>query len=101
MLIGAVYQLYQPLSFLSAFEIQGHDRKAVGKLPPGVRDQVALCLNLHHPEEVNRLKSFIEPWMRPINVGVERPFRSRVMQIVDQFKKYSINSWETQMELFA
>lgn len=97
--ISSVYQLYQPLSFLPALKEEGKDAQAAGKLPAGVRDAIAACLGLNHPEEVNRFLQYASPWMRPFNTGPERPFRTKVMQIVERFRIYSVNREDTQYTL--
>lgn len=98
--ICACYQAYQPLSFLPTTK---HDdaktKQAAGKLPPGIRDEIARCLKLNHSEEVNRYLHFAMPFMRPFNTGPERPFRIKVMAIVERFKAYSIRPNELQMEM--
>ena len=79
--IATVYQVYQPLSFLD---------HAAGKLPAGVRDEMSRCLGFNNPEMVNHFKTFCEPQMKPFNTGPERPFKVKVMEIVERFRQFSI-----------
>lgn len=95
--VAAVYQIYQPLSYLRRKE----DGKASGKLPVGVREEIQSILGVNNPETVNSLKSYLESWMLPFANGVERPFKTKVMQIVEAFKPYSINADDSQYQLFA
>ena len=95
--VAAVYQIYQPLSYLRRKE----DGKASGKLPVGVREEVQKFLGVNNPETVNSLKSYLESWMLPFAKGVERPFKNKVMQIVEAFKPYSINKEDSQYQLFS
>lgn len=95
--VAAVYQIFQPLSYLRRKE----DGKASGKLPVGVREEVQQLLGVNNPETVNSLKSYLESWMLPFAKGVERPFKNKVMQIVEAFKPYSINSDDSQYQLFS
>lgn len=98
--IATVYQVYQPLSFLPTSKRDDHKTKqAVGKLPAGVRDEMARCLSFNNPEMVNHFKTFAEPQMKPFNTGPERPFKTKVMQIVERFKVYSINESDYQYNL--
>lgn len=93
--IGSVYQLYQPLSFLRRKE----DDKASGKLPIGVRDEMQRCLQVNNPETINALKYYCEPFLKPESNGVTRPFKVKVMSIVEAFKPFSINKEDTQYQL--
>ncbi|SMC52660.1 hypothetical protein [Pedobacter nyackensis] len=93
--IACVYQIYQPLSFLEGKE----DKKAQGKLPAGVRDEMSRCLEFNNPEMTSHFKKFTESWMKPFNSGPERPFRTKVMSIVERFKAYSIHKDDTQFSL--
>lgn len=93
--IATVYQVYQPLSFLE----DKTDRKAQGKLPAGVRDEMARCLEFVNPEMINHHKAYVEPQMKPEDNGVQRPFKAKVMSIVERFKCYSINASDTQYQL--
>jgi hypothetical protein len=95
--IGSVYQLYQPLSFLRRKD----DDKASGKLPVGVRDEMQKCLQVNNPETINSLKYYCEPFLKPESNGVIRPFKVKVMSIVEAFKPFSINKDDTQFNLFA
>lgn len=95
--IACVYQIYQPLSFLEGKE----DKKAQGKLPTGVRDEMSKCLEFNNPEMTSHFKRFTEAWMKPFNSGPERPFRTKVMEIVERFKVYSIHKDDTQFQLFG
>ena len=95
--IGSVYQLYQPLSFLRRKD----DDKASGKLPVGVRDEMQRCLKVNNPETINALKYYCEPQLKPESNGVIRPFKVKVMSIVEAFKPFSINKEDTQFNLFA
>ncbi|RZJ92464.1 MAG: hypothetical protein EOO20_01780 [Chryseobacterium sp.] len=95
--IGAIYQLYQPLSFLRRKE----DDKASGKLPIGVRDEMQKCLEFVNPEMVSHFKSYIEPAMKPDSNGVVRPMKVKVMRVVEAFKPFSINKEDTQYQLFS
>jgi len=95
--IGVVYQLYQPLSYLRRKE----DGKASGKLPVGVRDEMQRCLQVNNPETINALKIYCEPWLKPENNGVIRPFKQKVMSVVEKFKCFSIHADDTQFNLFA
>jgi len=95
--VAAVYQIFQPLSYLRRKE----DGKASGKLPIGVREEVQKLLGVNNPETVNSLKSYLESWMLPYANGVERPFKRKVMQIVEAFKPFSINADDSQHKLFA
>lgn len=88
--IAVCYQVYQPLSYLD---------QAAGKLPAGVRDEMSRCLSFVNPEMVNHYKTFTEPWLKPFNTGPERPFKTKVMSIVERFKAYSINAEDTQYSL--
>lgn len=88
--IATIYQVYQPLSFLD---------EAAGKLPAGVRDEMARCLGFNNPEMCNHYKQFVEPPMKPYNTGPERPFKTKVMQIVERFKCFSINIEDSQFKL--
>ncbi|WP_443945577.1 hypothetical protein ACJVDH_00265 [Pedobacter sp. AW1-32] len=93
--IGSVYQLYQPLSFLRRKD----DDKASGKLPVGVRDEMQRCLQVNNPETINALKVYAEPFLKPESNGVVRPFKVKVMSIVEAFKPFSINKDDTQYQL--
>ena len=94
--IGVVYQVYQPLSFLE----NKSDNRVAGKLPPGIRDEMARCLEFVNPEMCNHFKSQIEPWLKPFNTGPERPFKVKVMSIVEKYRCFSINSEDFQPKLF-
>lgn len=97
--ISAVYQLYQPLSFLSKITDDGE--RACGKLPQGVRDEMARLLQLESEEMINYYKSQCGNWMKPQPKGTpERPFRQKVMLLVDRFLPYSINPNDSQTKLF-
>lgn len=93
--IATTYQAYQPLSFLE----DKQDKKAQGKLPTGVRDEMARCLSFTNSEMINHFKTFCEPHMKPDNNGVERPFKAKVMSIIEKFKCYSIHADELQYSL--
>lgn len=93
--IACIYQIYQPLSFLEGKE----DKKAQGKLPAGVRDEMSRCLEFNNPEMTSHFKKFTESWMKPFNSGPERPFRSKVMSIVERFRQFSIHKDDTQYQL--
>lgn len=95
--IASVYQSYQPLSYLQSKE----DGKAAGKLPPGVRDEMARCLSFQNPEMANHFKSFTESWMKPEDNGMTRPFKVKVMAIVDRFKSLSIKPEDHQYQMFG
>lgn len=86
--IGIVYQLYQPLSYLRRKE----DGKASGKLPIGVRDEMQRCLQVNNPETINALKIYVEPFLKPESNGVVRPFKQKVMSVVEKFKCFSIHA---------
>lgn len=94
LLIGTVYQIYQPLSFLHK-----EDGKAAGKLPPGVRDEMARLLGFTNSEMINHHKIFIDPLMKPFDNGVRREFREKVMVIVERFKPMSLNKNHSQFKL--
>lgn len=93
--IASCYQIYQPLSFLEGKE----DNKAQGKLPAGVRDEMSRCLEFNNPEMASHFKRFTEAWMKPFNTGPERPFRTKVMAIVERFKAFSMHKDDTQYQL--
>lgn len=93
--IASCYQVYQPLSFFEGKE----DKKAQGKLPAGVREEMSRCLEFNNPEMTSHFKRFTEAWMKPFNSGPERPFRTKVMSIVERFKQYSIHADDTQYSL--
>lgn len=93
--IATVYQLYQPLSYLRRKE----DDKASGKLPIGVRDEMQKCLAFVNPEMINHHKYYVEPQMKPESNGVSRPFKSKVMSVVERFKCFSIHADDTQFKL--
>jgi hypothetical protein len=93
--IGLTYRIYQPLSFLQRKE----DGKAAGKLPPGVRDEMARCLGFVSSEMINHHKAFIEPALKPYNNGIERPLMTKVMVLVDRFRPLSINASDSQFKL--
>lgn len=93
--IAVCYQVYQPLSFLEGKE----DNKAQGKLPAGVRDEMSKCLEFNNPEMTSHFKRFTEAWMKPFNSGPERPFRTKVMSIVERFRAFSIHADELQYSL--
>lgn len=93
--IAVVYQVYQPLSFLE----NKTDKRAAGKLPAGVRDEIARCLNFTNSEMANHFKTFTEAQMKPFNNGPERPFKQKVMSIVERFKCFSINTSDTQFKM--
>lgn len=93
--IATVYQLYQPLSFLE----DKSDRRAKGKLPSGVRDEMARCLGFINSEMINHHKAYVEPYMKPDNNGVQRPFKAKVMSIVERFRCFSIHNVDTQFKL--
>lgn len=97
--IAATIQLYNPLGFMFSEDEIDHKKKAQGKLPAGVRDEVAKPLGFVNSEMVNHHKRFIEPFMDPFNSGPERPFKAKVMSIVERFKCYSINASDTQYQL--
>jgi hypothetical protein len=88
--IATVYQVYQPLSFLD---------QTAGKLPAGIRDEMSRCLGFNNPEMVNHFKTFCEPQMKPFNNGPERPFKVKVMEIVERFRPYSIIQDDYQFKL--
>lgn len=94
--IATVYQLYQPLSYLRRKE----DDKASGKLPIGVRDEMQRVLAVNNPETINALKQYTEPTMKPESNGVIRPFKQKVMSIVEKFKCFSIHADDHQYNLF-
>ena len=91
--IGAMYQICEPLSFLDL------DDKVAGKLPVGVRDEMKRCLGFEFAEMVNHYKDQISPKMNPENRGVERPFRNKVMVLVDRFRPLSINPSHSQHKI--
>jgi len=93
--IATIYQIYQPLSYLENKE----DGKAAGKLPPGIRDEMARCLGFVNPEMCNHYKTFTEAPMKPESNGVVRPFKVKVMDVVERFKPYSIHADDTQYKL--
>jgi len=93
--IATIYQIYQPLTYLQ----KKSDGKACGKLPPGVRDEMARCLQFVNSEMINFHKEYTEPHMKPYNNGVQRPFYAKVMVLVDRFKPYSINASDSQFKL--
>ena len=93
--IGLTYRVYSPLSFLQRTQ----DGKACGKLPEGVRDEMARLLGFVSSEMINHHKNFIDPWLKPYNNGVERPLMTKVMALVDRFKPYSINASDSQFKL--
>jgi hypothetical protein len=64
MFIAVVYRVFVPVSFLPAREIPGEDRRAQQKLPTGIRGIIAKCLDFKHQEEVNRLKHYVEPFIK-------------------------------------
>jgi hypothetical protein len=92
-MIAAIYQIYQPLSFLHL------DDKAAGKLPPGVRDELAKFLGFTNSEMCNHYKGQLESWMKPFNNGVRREFREKVMVIVERFKPLSLNRNDSQYKM--
>lgn len=94
--IGVVYQAYQPLSYLE----NRSDNRVLGKLPTGVRDEMSRLLGFNNPELVNHFKVFTESQMKPFNNGPERPFKVKVMEIVERFKCFSINEDDFQPKLF-
>jgi hypothetical protein len=94
--IAVCYQVYQPLCFLHKKE----DGKASGKLPTGVRDEMAKCLGFASSEMINHHKTQCSSWMKPeFTNGVERPFKQKVMLLVERFKPYSMNASDTQFKL--
>lgn len=93
--IATVYQAYQPLSFLE----NKSDKRAAGKLPTGVRDEIARCLGFVNSEMANHFKAQAEPFMKPFNNGPERPFKVKVMEIIEKFRCFSINPEDTQFKL--
>lgn len=95
--IASVYQSYQPLSYLQSKE----DGKAAGKLPPGVRDEMARCLEYKNPEMCNFLKGYTEPQMKPDNNGVPRPFQAKVISVLERFKAFSVKAEDHQFNLFG
>lgn len=95
--IATCYQLYQPLSYLR----RKSDDKASGKLPIGVRDEMQRCLQVNNPETINALKQYVESPMKPDSNGVIRPFKQKVMSIVERFKCYSVNADDSQYKLFG
>ena len=97
--IGATYSVFCPVSFIPAHKTDGKDATAVGKLPVGVRDIMAQLMGLKHPEEINRLKGYIESWLRPFYTGSKPPFKSKVDAVVDTMRPYSINKWDHQYEM--
>ena len=97
--VATVYQLYQPLSFLSKITDDGE--RACGKLPQGVRDEMARLAGYQSSEMINYVKEGITPFMKPQPKGTpERPFRQKVMLLVDRFLPYSINPNDSQTKLF-
>lgn len=86
--IACTYQLYQPLSYLRRKE----DGKASGKLPVGVRDEMQRVLQVNNPETINALKVYVEAPMLPNSNGVIRPFKEKVMSVVEKFKCFSIHA---------
>ncbi|RZK75185.1 MAG: hypothetical protein EOO85_14235 [Pedobacter sp.] len=95
--IATCYQLFQPLSYLRKKE----DGKASGKLPVGVRDEMQRVLQVNNPETINALKVYVEAPMLPNSNGVVRPFKQKVMSVVERFKCFSIHADDTQFNLFA
>ena len=93
--IATTYQLYQPLSYLRKKE----DGKASGKLPVGVRDEMQRVLQVNNPETINALKVYVEAPMLPNSNGVIRPFKQKVMSVVERFKCFSIHADDTQFKL--
>lgn len=93
--IATCYQLFQPLSYLRKKE----DGKASGKLPIGVRDEMQRMLNVNNPESINALKVYVEAPMLPNSNGVIRPFKQKVMSIVERFKCFSIHADDSQFKL--
>lgn len=98
--VATVYQLYQPLSFLRCKD-KDKEGKALGKLPVGVRDEMQRCIGANNPETVNAIKSFVEAPMKPESNGVVRPFKEKVMNVVEKFKCFSIHADDSQFKLFA
>jgi hypothetical protein len=86
--IATTYQLYQPLSYLR----RKNDDKVSGKLPVGVRDKMQECLGVNNPETINALKTYVEAPMLPNSNGVIRPFKQKVMSVVERFKCFSIHA---------
>ncbi len=99
--IAATYQIFCPVSFIPATKKEGKDAVAAGKLPPGVRDLMAECLGIKHPEEINRLKKYVSSWMKPFYTGPERSFENKVKSVVDTIRPYSVNQWDHQYNLFT
>jgi hypothetical protein len=65
MFIGIVYIIFIPGSFLPPRVCQGQRTvQAQAKLPKGIRNEIARCVGMKYPEEVNRLKHYIEPWTK-------------------------------------
>ena len=95
--VATCYQLYAPLSYLR----KKQDKKAIAKLPVGVRDEIQKCLGCNNPESVNSEKGYVESYMRPFNNGVTPPFKKKVMDVVETFKCYSNNPCFTQFNLFS
>jgi len=93
--IATTYQLYQPLSYLR----RKNDDKASGKLPVGVRDEMQKCLQVNNPETINALKTYVEAPMLPNSNGVIRPFKQKVMSVVEKFKVFSIHADDHQYSL--
>ena len=97
--IATTYQLYQAVSFLSKRTDFGE--RACGKLPQGVRDEMARLAGYQSSEMINYVKEGITPFMKPQPKGTpERPFRQKVMLLVDRFLPYSINPNDSQTKLF-
>jgi len=97
--VACVYQIYQPLAFLSKITDEGD--RACGKLPQGIRDEMARLTGFESPEMINYLKSRVDNWMKPQPKGTpERPFKTKVMILVERFLPHSINPSDTQIKMF-
>lgn len=76
--IACVYRIVIPASFLPALD-RPDERcsQAVNKLPPGFRNEVARCAGITHSPDVNRLKGYIDPFMK------NPRYRTKVKVITD------------------
>lgn len=90
--IACVYQAYCPESYVDS---------NVAKLPWGIRDEISTCLGFSSAELVNHFREQMSPAMKPFNNGPDRPFRTKVLEIVEQFRKYSIivDDYQGKLEL--
>ena len=89
--ISAVYQAYRPATYVAS---------GVAKLPAGIRDEMTRLLQFNNPEMINHFRDQWSPAMNPYSTGPERPFRAKVMEIVEKFRQFSINPADHQYNLF-